>query len=80
MVKLSPDEQQELVRAHPAAFEPSSGAWGRQGCTNVRLSAADEATVRGALLLAWEGVVAKPGREAVPRAGLRRTGRGPRRR
>ena len=60
MVKVSPPEQRELMREHPAIFEPSSGAWGRQGCTNVRLGAADERTVRAALILAWELSAEKP--------------------
>ena len=54
MVKVTLEEQRELMRAHPAVFVPSAGAWGRQGCTNVRLAAADERTVRAAMLLAWE--------------------------
>ena len=49
----------QFMREHPTMFEPSSGAWGRQGCTDVRLAAADRATVRGAMVLAWEAVVAK---------------------
>jgi hypothetical protein len=60
MVKLAPEEQREFLRAHPKMFVPSSGAWGRQGCTNVRLEAADTATLRSALLLAWQAVTAKP--------------------
>jgi hypothetical protein len=60
MVKLSPDEQREVMRGHPRAFEPSPGAWGRQGCTDVRLEAASKAALRGAMVLAWEAVVAKP--------------------
>ncbi len=62
MVKLEPDEQRELMAAHPRLFEPSSGAWGRQGCTNVRLdsrSGVHESAVRGALLLAWNHVMEK---------------------
>jgi len=59
MVKLTPDEQRELLRTHPKMFEPSSGAWGRQGCTNVRLAAADRATLRTAMTLAWEQAAAK---------------------
>ena len=57
-------------------FEPSTGAWGRQGCTDVRLEAADRATVRGAMVLAWEGVAAKApakkrrGTEASRREGV----------
>jgi hypothetical protein len=66
MVKLTPAEQRELLRKHPKAFEPSPGAWGRQGCTDVRLSAADRATVRAAIVLAWEGAVARP--RAKPKA------------
>jgi hypothetical protein len=79
MVKLTPEEQQEFMRAHRPMFTPSSGAWGRQGCTNVRLEAADEGTVRGAMMLAWEHVVAKPAsrRAAAPRklSGARPTSR-----
>jgi YjbR protein len=60
MVKLTPDEQREFLRASPKSFEPSAGAWGRQGCTNVLLSSADPASVRGAMLLAWQAVASKP--------------------
>jgi len=60
MVKLLPDEQRALLRSHPAMFVPSAGAWGRSGCTNVRLAVADRATVRGALLLAWQHVMDAP--------------------
>ena len=56
MVKLTPEEQRELLRANPETFEPSAGAWGRQGCTNVILERADVAAVRGALLLAWHAI------------------------
>ncbi|HYK82197.1 MAG TPA: MmcQ/YjbR family DNA-binding protein [Gemmatimonadales bacterium] len=53
MVKLSPEQQEQFVRAAPAAFRPVAGAWGRRGCTQVRLRAAQTAVVRGALLAAW---------------------------
>ena len=53
MVKLTPAQQAELVRAHPAAFEPAAGAWGRRGATTVRLRRAQEEPVRRALLDAW---------------------------
>ena len=59
MVKLAPEEQRQFMREQPKMFEPSSGDWGRQGCTDVRLAAADRATVRSAMVLAWEAVVAK---------------------
>ena len=67
MVKVTPDEQRELMRAHPRVFVPSSGAWGRQGCTNVRLAAADERTVQAALILAWEGSMVKPRKTPKPK-------------
>jgi hypothetical protein len=72
MVKVTPGEQRELMRAHPDVFVPSSGAWGRQGCTNVRLAVADERTVRAAIVLAWENsaVMAKGSRR---NKGSRRT-------
>lgn len=53
MVKLTPDEQARFLSEHPAAFTPESGAWGRQGCTAVRLDAVDEDTLGEALTLAW---------------------------
>jgi hypothetical protein len=60
MVKLQPAEQRALMREYPGMFEPSSGAWGRQGCTNVRLEAADEPAVRSAVTLAFENITAQP--------------------
>jgi hypothetical protein len=62
MVKLTPDEQREFLRTSPGVFVPSSGAWGRQGCTDVELRSAEEADVRGAMLLAWEGTSRKRAR------------------
>ena len=60
MVKVSPAEQQDLVRAAPAAFAPEKGAWGLQGCTAVRLDAVDEETLGEALTLAARGAAASP--------------------
>ena len=73
MVKLTPDEQREFMRTSPGMFEPSAGAWGRQGCTNVLLSSADPATVRGALLLAWQATIAKS-KSPRPRPGKKPRG------
>jgi hypothetical protein len=75
MVKLTPEEQQVLLREHPESFEPSTGAWGRQGCTNVRLAEANRAAVRGAARLAWEGVMTlPPPRTRKEKAGPPKTG------
>jgi hypothetical protein len=59
MVKLSPEEQEVVVAAEPAVFVPVKGAWGRQGCTNVRLDAASETTLRSALIKAWRKAAPK---------------------
>jgi hypothetical protein len=72
MVKLTPEQQQEFMRASPDAFTPEAGAWGRQGCTAVRLDAVDEETVGEALTLAWRNSTAKPAvsrTKAKPAAG-----------
>ena len=61
MVKVPLPRQQELGAALGAACVPASGAWGRAGCTMLRLAAIDAAVVRDALQAAWEfGAVAPP--------------------
>jgi hypothetical protein len=64
MVKLTPEQQLRLVREHPAMFAAENGAWGRQGCTRVRLDSADEETLGEAMTLAWQNT-------ATERAGKR---------
>ena len=59
MVKLSPDEQNEFVRTSPGVFTPVKGAWGRQGATNINLSAATIKIVREALTAAWRNTAPK---------------------
>jgi hypothetical protein len=59
MVKLTPDQQQEFIRANPAIFVPATGAWGRQGSTTVRLDSVDEETLGEALTLAWKNTAVK---------------------
>ncbi len=54
MVKVTPVEQEMLVRKEPAAFTPVNRAWGRQGCTSVILKAAKKTTLRRALAAAWQ--------------------------
>jgi hypothetical protein len=66
-VMLAPEEQQEFLTLKPKMFKPSAGAWGRQGCTNVRLEAADARTLRQAMTLAWERIMAKPPVKRRPR-------------
>jgi len=53
MVKLPPEQQELFMRVDPA-FTPAKGAWGRQGCTLVRLASIREDLLRDALTVAWE--------------------------
>ena len=59
MVTLTPDQQEECMHAHPDAFAPESGAWGRAGCTRVRLASVDEKTLGEAVTFAWQNTVNK---------------------
>ena len=56
MVRLTPEQQKELVRAAPESFRPAAGAWGRSGSTIVLLSAIDMASIRPVLQAAWENI------------------------
>ena len=53
MVKLTPIEQEMLVKAQPTVFKPCNGAWGRRGATSVSLKSARKPVIRRALLAAW---------------------------
>ena len=53
MVKLTPIEQEMFVKAQPMVFNPCAGAWGRRGCTSVRLKGVRIPTLRRALEAAW---------------------------
>jgi hypothetical protein len=59
MVKLTPEQQEILMAAEPAAFKPAAGAWGRRGSTHVRLAAVDATTLRSALTTAWRNTAPK---------------------
>ena len=59
MVRLTPEQQKELVHAAPESFRPAAGAWGRSGSTIVILSAIDVASIGPVLQAAWENIVAK---------------------
>jgi hypothetical protein len=53
MVKLTPEQQEEFVRAEPEVFEPVTGGWGRGGATSVRLRAATAKILKQAMAAAW---------------------------
>lgn len=61
MVKLTPEQQQEFIAGNPESFTPESGAWGRAGCTRVRLDSVRDDVLGEALTLAWRNTVQKGG-------------------
>jgi hypothetical protein len=59
MAKLTPTQQQDLLRAEPASFKPAAGAWGDRGATIITLEHAREDKVREALAAAWRNTAPK---------------------
>lgn len=51
---LTPDQQAAFVEELPEVFLPIHGGWGRMGMTHVRLAAASEEVLTGALHTAWK--------------------------
>ena len=51
---LTPQKQAEFVAEAPEVFLPVPGGWGRNGATHLRLAAAHEDLVYGALQTAWK--------------------------
>ena len=63
MVKLTPEQQRTFIDKAPEVFKPCSGAWGRQGATNVYLPSAKTSMVRAALDAAAKNVAARKKRK-----------------
>src|SRR5712691_11961815 len=51
---LTPEQQAEFVNDQPDVFLPIAGGWGRMGATHIRLAAAKEEVLAGALRTAWK--------------------------
>jgi len=51
---LTPEQQAEFVAEQPGVFLPVAGGWGRMGATHIRLAAANEDLLAGALRTAWK--------------------------
>jgi YjbR len=56
---LTPEMQADFVGELPDVFLPIAGGWGRMGMTHIRLAAANEDILTGALSAAWKLRVAK---------------------
>jgi hypothetical protein len=61
--KFTPDEQVFKCQLAPEVFAPLDNAWGRQGWTMARLTAATQDDLQAALQLAHSHAVGKPGRQ-----------------
>ena len=72
---LSPEQQAMFVAEEPGVFLPVAGGWGRNGATHVRLAAANEDLLTGALLAAWKLRVEKNGKVGKKRPAKTRKGR-----
>jgi len=51
---LTPEVQADFVAELPGVFIPIAGGWGRNGATHIRLAAANEDLLAGALRTAWK--------------------------
>jgi len=66
---LTPEQQAAFVEELPEVFVPIAGGWGRMGATHIRLAAASEDVLAGALHTAWKLRVeknAKSGKKGHP--------------
>src|SRR5713101_400064 len=61
-LRLSVDQQAAFVQELPKVFLPIAGGWGRMGMTHIRLAAASEDVLTGALHTAWKLRVEKNAR------------------
>src|SRR5205823_2802750 len=51
---LTPEQQADFVAEQPDIFVPIAGGWGKMGMTHIRLAAANEDVLAGALRAAWK--------------------------
>ena len=68
---LTLEQQKAFVDELPGIFLPIAGGWGRMGMTHIRLAAANEDVMAGALQTAWKLRVeknAKSGKKTSVRA------------
>jgi len=71
---LTAEQQTAFVGELPEVFLPIPGGWGRMGATHIRLAAANEDVLSGALRTAWKLRMdknAKTGKK--PRANLKQS-------
>ena len=72
---LTPEQQATFIEEQPEVFLPVAGGWGRNGATHLRLAAANEDLLLGALRTAWKLRVEK-NQKTPKRAGSSRRPKG----
>ena len=63
---LTPEQQADFVGELPDLFLPVAGGWGRMGATHIRLAAANEDVMTGALRAAWKLRIEKNAKSVRP--------------
>ena len=66
-LNLTLEQQAAFVKEAPDIFLPIPGGFGRMGHTHIRLAAASEDVLTGALRTAWRLRVEKNGKTRIPR-------------
>jgi hypothetical protein len=74
---LSPEQQAAFVEELPDVFVPIAGGWGRMGMTHIRLAAANEDLLTGALRTAWKLRIEKNGNANKKKRAPKKRGRTP---
>ena len=76
---LTPEQQAVFVAEAPDVFIPVPGGWGRNGATHLKLAAASEDVVLGAVQTAWKLRVEKNQTAGKPRTSSKPKKSAPRR-
>jgi hypothetical protein len=74
---LTPEQQTAFIEEAPDIFLPIAGGWGRMGATHIKLAAATEEVLAGALHTAWKLRKEKNDRTAHKTSARREGARGP---
>ena len=70
---LTPEQQAAFIAEAPDIFLPVAGGWGRNGSTHIRLAAANEDMLAGALHTAWKLCVEKNQKPAKKARGSKKS-------
>ena len=68
---LTLEQQAAFVEELPEVFVPIAGGWGRMGATHIRLAAANQDMLAGALRTAWKLRIEKNAKPAKKTRGKR---------